>query len=305
MKPPVMLRLLAVVAAWLPASCLACACGCGVFSVGTGALVADGTGQVAFLEYGYVDQDQNWSGTASAPATDNDDKELRTSFYTAGAQFAFGRDWSASFSVPYLDRSMTSTESGLPVTVRHTGLGDLRVSGKYTGFSEDRSTGIDAGLKLPTGDYSFAGLDRDSALGTGTTDLLLGAYHLANLGADKQWTSFLRVQWSSALAARAGYRPGDEFDAVWGISYAGWEFGRHGALAPVLQLIGVDRGRDSGAASDPADTGYRKLLLAPGIELDEGDFKLYAEVEFAAFQSVEGDQLTARRQYKATISYRF
>lgn len=304
MRPRILLILMAL-AAMSPAGCLACACGCGVFSVGTGALVADGAGQVAFLEYGHVDQDQNWSGTSSAPAADNADKDLRTSFYTVGAQFAFSRDWSASFSVPYIDRSVTGAESGVPETVHRAGLGDARIFGKYTGLSADRSTGIEAGLKLPTGDYRFAGFDRDSSLGTGTTDLLLGAYHLANLGADRQWTTFLRAQWAYALAQRAGYRPGDELDAILGISYAGWEFGRRGTLAPVLQLIGVERGRDRGTAGDPVNTGYRKLLLAPGLELDEGAFKIYAELEFAAFQDVDGDQLTARRQYKATISYRF
>jgi hypothetical protein len=298
-------RLLVATAALLPASCLACACGCGVFSVGTGALVDDGASQVAYLEYGYVDQDQNWSGTSAAPAADNDDKRLRTSFYTIGAQYAFDRDWSTSFSVPYLDRSMTSADGGLPETVHRDGLGDLRVLGKYTGFSADRSSGIEAGLKLPTGDYTSPGFDRDSSLGTGTADVLLGAYHLANLGDDKLWTSFMRAQWSHALAARADYRPGDELDAVLGISYAGWEIGRRGALVPVVQLIGVDRGRDSGAASDPGDTGYRKLLFAPGLELDEGALKFYAEVEFAAFQDIDGNQLTARRQYKMMLSYRF
>lgn len=305
MIPYKLVRLLPLALILLPGTSFACACGCGVFSVGTGALVTDGASQVAFLEYGYVDQDQNWSGTSSAPAADNDDKDLRTSFYTFGMQFALGRDWSLGFAVPYLDRSMTSAESGVPETVHRQGLGDVRMSGKYTGFSADRSSGIEAGLKLPTGDYRFAGLDRDSSLGTGTTDALLGAYHLANLGAERQWTAFMRAQWSYALAARAGYRPGNEFDAILGISYAGWEIGRQGTLAPVLQLIGVARGRDSGAAGDPANTGYHKLLLAPGLELDEGAFKVYAEVGFAAYQDVNGNQLAARHQYKMTLSYRF
>lgn len=292
--------------AMLPANCFACACGCGVFSVGTGALVADGARQVVFLEYGYVDQDRNWSGTASAPAAGNGDKRLSTAFYTLGAQFSLGPDWNLGVTMPYLDRSLSSSTDGGPVqTVHHDGWGDARVSAKYTGFSADRSSGIEAGLKLPTGAYVTAGFDRDTELGTGTTDLLLGAYHLANFGSEAQWTGFTRGQLSYALASSAGYRPGNEADAVLGISYAGWNIGRRNTLVPVLQLIAADQGHDRGVQAEPANTGYGKLLFAPGIEWDSGDFKLYADLEYALYQDVDGEQLVAERQYKAVISYRF
>ena len=261
--------------------------------------------QGAFLEYGYVDQDRNWSGTSSAPSADNDDKQLATAFYTAGAQFSLGPDWNLGFAIPYLDRSLTSADAGPVQTVHHDGLGDVRVSAKYTGFSADRSSGIEAGMKLPTGAHDTPGFDRDTDFGTGTTDLLLGAYHLANFGSDAQWTGFARAQFSYALAGRAGYRPGNEMDAIFGLSYAGWTFGRRSTLAPVLELIAVDRGRDSGAQAMSEDTGYSKLLLAPGLEWDRGNFKLYADVEFALYQDVVGNQLVAERQYKATLSYQF
>lgn len=238
-----------------------------------GALVADGARQVVFLEYGYVDQDHNWSGTASAPAAGNDDKRLSTAFYTLGAQFSPDADWNVGVTMPYLDRSLTASDGGTMQTVHHDGIGDARVSVKYTGFSADRSSGIEAGLKLPTGAYDTHGFDRDTDLGTGTTDVLLGAYHLANFGGEAQWTGFARAQLSYALAERAGYRPGNEADAILGVSYAGWSFGR-------------------------------RSTLAPGLEWDSGKLKLYADVEFALYQDVIGDQLVAEHQYKAVVSYR-
>ncbi len=51
----------------------------------------------------------------------------------------------------------------------------------YTGLSEDMSLGLLAGFKLPTGDHTYNDFDRDTSLGTGSTDLLLGAYKIGNL----------------------------------------------------------------------------------------------------------------------------
>ncbi|HEX2668088.1 MAG TPA: hypothetical protein VHP13_06915, partial [Gammaproteobacteria bacterium] len=64
----IFLKLSLALLALVPTLALACACGCGVFTVGTSALLPNGTGGNLFLEYGYLDQDQNWSGTSSAPA---------------------------------------------------------------------------------------------------------------------------------------------------------------------------------------------------------------------------------------------
>src|SRR5579863_4814450 len=79
----------------------ACACGCGVFSVGTSALLPNGTGGSAFFEYDYMNQTQDWHGTSSAPASANPDKDIRTDFYTVGLQYMFNRDWGVMVEVPY------------------------------------------------------------------------------------------------------------------------------------------------------------------------------------------------------------
>ncbi len=40
-----------------------------------------------------MSQNKNWSGTSKAPAANNDDKDIRSNFYTAGVQYMFNRDW--------------------------------------------------------------------------------------------------------------------------------------------------------------------------------------------------------------------
>jgi len=283
----------------------ACACGCGVFAVGTSSLLPNGTGGTAFLEYDLLNQTENWSGTSSAPAANNDDKNIRTDFYTAGLQYMFDRDWGISLEVPYTDRLFITEDGGQLDSFHHDALGDIRLMAMYTGLSDDMSTGLSFGLKLATGDYTYPGMDRDTSIGTGTTNLLLSAYHQMSLNADNTWTGFAQAHYDRAFAAHAGYRPGNELDAAAGAYYAGWQFGRATTLAPVLQLLMSDRLHDTGVNADPPDSGYLRFLAAPGLELDMGKVHLYGDVEIPVYQDVNGNQLVAPRAYKLILSYSF
>ena len=303
MRPLIAALLLASLALLLPLQACACACGCGVFAVGTSALLPNGTGGTAFLEYNLLNQTQNWSGTSSAPAADNDDKNIRTDFYTAGLQYMFNRDWGFNLEIPYTDRLFITEDGGQLQSFHHDALGDVRLMGMYTGLSDDMSTGVSFGLKLANGDYTYPGFDRDTSLGTGTTDLLLGIYHQMSLDADNTWTGFAQAHYDRAFYSKDGYRPGDELDAAAGAYYSGWQFGRATTLAPVLQVLVSERLRDAGVNADPANSGYLRLLAAPGLELDTSRFRFYADVEFPIYQDVNGDQLIARQQYKLILSY--
>lgn len=283
----------------------ACACGCGVFSVGTSALLPQGPGGMAFLEYDYMNQTENWSGTSSAPAAANPDKDIRTDFYTAGLQYMFNREWGFTAEIPYWDRLFVTTTPGGVAGFHHEALGDVRLTALFTGFSDDLSTGLSFGLKLPTGDYSYTGFDRDTSIGSGSTDTLLGGYHEGSLDAENTWSWFAQGQWQRAFATRSGYRPGNELDAALGAYYAGWEFGHGTTLAPVLQLKLSDRWKDSGVNANTPNSGYTRVLAAPGLELDSGKFKFYADVEFPLYQDVNGNQLVAPRLYKFIASFGF
>ena len=297
---------LAALALSLPLEAKACACGCGVFAVGTSSLLPNGTGGTAFLEYDYMNQDQNWNGASSAPAANNDDKNIRSDFYVAGLQYMFNRDWGLSLEVPYTQRLFTTTQDdGTIGSFDHSAFGDIRLMGMYTGFSDDMSTGLSFGLKFANGDYTYQGFDRDTSIGTGTTNLLLGIYHQTSLNADNTWSGFAQAHYDRAFAEHAGYRPGNELDAAIGVDYSGWQFGHDTTLAPVLQLLYSDRLRDTGVNSDNPDSGYQRFLAAPGLELDTGKLKFYADVEFPLYQDVNGNQLVARELYKLIVAFSF
>ena len=46
-----------------------CACGCDIFDVGTSSMFPNHAGWMAYVDYDFQDQNQNWSGTSPAAAS--------------------------------------------------------------------------------------------------------------------------------------------------------------------------------------------------------------------------------------------
>jgi hypothetical protein len=287
----------------LPGTALACACGCAVFDVGTSTLLPSGPGTTLFAEYDFLDQTKNWSGTHRAPAANNDDKEIRSDFFLAGGQHMFNEDWGVMAEIPYTDRAFTTDTGSAIATFDHSALGDIRLMGVYSGFSPDMSTGIVFGVKLPTGDHSYANFDPDTEIGSGSTDLLLGAYKTGALTVDQSFSWFGQILWQHEMATQDGYRPGAELNGAAGVSYNNWSLAPNATIAPVLQVLVSDRERDGGAAGDPANTGYQRVIVSPGVALSVDQWKLYADVEVPIYQHMNGNQLVAPYALKFIASY--
>jgi hypothetical protein len=318
----------------------ACACGCSVFDVGGGLLPQeDEHGGRVFFEFWHSNQNTNWIGNAKGSPSLNQDKNVTTSWYTVGFQYMFNREWGVMARLPYTDRTFTTTidpASGTTHTFPTKDWGDAEIMGMYTGFFSDLSTGVMFGLKLPTGVYTAAGLDRDTQIGTGSTDLILGAFHRGLITGDNAWQYFSQIRWQQpflyryALDANTGnpalYKPSYQVDAAVGILYNNWynAFG-FDKITPLGQLIISTCGRDLGDAADPFNSGFDRVMISPGIELtkviDEANkrvLKFYADVEIPIYYrtnagdrgglpSVGGTmgQLIAPYLVKAVTSYNF
>jgi hypothetical protein len=306
-----------------PGNIYGCACGCGVFDVGTSSMFPSGPGGMAFLQYAYQDQNRNWRGASQAPAANNDDKEIQTDFITFGLQYMFNPSWGFKVEVPYDYRSFSTVTANPNVpnntvtTVNWGALGDIRVEGIYTGFFADMSAGVTFGVKLPTGDWTFnnayGDVDRDSEIGTGSTDILLGGFYRGNLTRDNQWDWFAQLQLDAPVLIQDQYRPGIELDTAAGIDYKGFSLGRL-TISPLAQVIFSERTSDSGAnaaggANDnPAggvSSGYQRIMLSPGIECHLHALTLYADAEFPVYQNFTGNQLAAPVLFKVLLSYMF
>jgi len=290
-----------------PGQMYGCACGCSVFDVGTSSMFPSGQGGMAFLQYAYQDQNHNWSGSSEAPAENNDDKQIETHFLTLGLQYMFAWDWGVQVEVPYDFRYFkTQNDAGQIVSRNWNQLGDIRVEGIYTGFFPDLSAGVTFGVKLPTGSYTYDPdvVDRDTQLGTGSTDILLGGFYRNSLGQAANWDWFAQLQLDVPTLIQAEYRPGVELDTAAGIYYRGFRFGGM-SVAPLAQVIFTERTSDSGAAADADNTGYQRILLSPGIECRVHALTFYADAELPVYQNFTGNQLAAPVMFKAIVSFAF
>lgn len=324
---------------FMPADAYACACGCGIFDVGENVLSGMPTdapnGISVWFRYSYMNQNQNWEGGSKAPASDNGDKEINTSFYTVGGEYMINDDWTIMAELPVYARHLTTTDdpfgsvTGIPNSVytgRLTSLGDMQMSALYTGLSSDMSSGLSFGVKLPTGDDTGpngpAGapeFDRDSLPGTGSTDLMVGGYHVGTLTSDATLGYFVQARYQFAVLTTTtvlgSYRPGNELDAAAGLTYDVGEAGPFSDVLPLLQFLGSYRDNDSGTGADPLNSGYKRLLIAPGVQLRIKQFRFYADVEKPIYQytnaaasvAIEGTsgQLIASTLYKMQVAYDF
>ncbi|MGH7023304.1 MAG: hypothetical protein ACREEB_06890 [Caulobacteraceae bacterium] len=314
-----------------PSMALACACGCGVFDVGAGTFMPNtvSSGLTLWGRYSFMDQNQNWEGSSKAPAADNSDKEIKTSFFTLGGQYVINRKWSVMAELPIYDRDFTSTDDGTvfgpagSIYKAHLNApGDLELMGMYTGISDDMSTGLGLGVKLPTGvwhsplgPHGGEEFDRDSLPGTGSTDLMVGGYHFGSFGPTSPLSWYVQGRFQAAVATQEGYRAGDEFDSAVGVTYDLGKQGPFAKIAPLLQVLNSYRAHDSGPEADPLNSGYERVLLSPGVEVRLNKVRVYADVEVPVYQhtnaapnlAIEGTsgQLTAPVLFKVQLAYDF
>ncbi len=300
--------LLLAALALTPSAALACACGCGVFDVGASTVFPnDGDHGVAvWTRFGSIDQTRNWSATRSAPVENNSDRKIRTQFYTVGAQYMIDNNWGVMAELPMAHRNFTSTnDDGNLTRSVTTGIGDLMILGMYTGFSDDGSTGLLFGFSLPTGQFNANGFDRDTQIGTGATQAILGGYHLGGLNADNSLAYYVQARYQVAVAIQDHYHPGSEAFVVGGLTYNLGEWGPFSRIAPVVQAIYQHRESDQGANAYPGDTGFNRVLMGPGLDLRAGRFRLFTDVSFPVHQWVRGNQLVSSVLYKAQLGYLF
>lgn len=295
-----------------PQAVRSCACGCGIFQVGTSSMLPMGAGVVTSVDFDYQDQNRNWSGDSRAPADDNPDKDIRTSVESVSLQEVFSQAWSARLDLPFEQRHFETTGGASGddlVSLDFSGIGDVRIQGIYTGLSPGFVTGLTFGIKLPTGSFTrndaYGDIDRDTELGSGSTDVVLGAFRRLDIGSNPDWSGFTQVVLDAPVVTRDGYRPGTELDASFGVYYSGVTM--EGVLvSPALQLKGSVRGSDGGPnASQPVASGFERILVVPGIEFSRDRVRLDADVGLPAYQHFKGDQLAASALFRLSVSYAY
>ncbi len=300
----------------LPSTVRACSsCGCSVNSDWAGQGYSANAGFHFDVRYDYFNQDQLRSGSGRfdrASASVPNDRELQVTTINRALNLGFDYnadgDWGVQLQVPVFDRPHATIAEGDDEISRSRsrGLGDMRLIGRYQGFNDDRSLGVQFGLKLPTGRSNFefndgpqAGnsLDRGLQPGAGTTDLLLGIYRHGALG--ERLVFFTAALLQVPLNAHDRFRPGAGLNVNAGVRYLG-----EGGIVPQLQINVRHERRESGANADVDNSGATLVHLSPGIAWPIGrKLQAYAFVQMPLYQRVNGLQLEPH--YSVSVGVRW
>ncbi|MBV9696295.1 MAG: transporter [Gammaproteobacteria bacterium] len=274
------------------------------------------------LEYDYIHQDQLRSGTHpidAVPAGNELERETLNRYVTAGVSYSPNGAWNVTLLVPYVMRTHSTYGTFEPPvpgplsSSSSSSLGDLKLIGAYQGLLPTHNLGLQLGVKLPTGRYgtavSFAGgpnagepLDASLQPGTGSTDLIVGAYYYRAVSQD--FDVFLNAQFQAAVRERMDqpgndFRPGNAATVNFGLRYEGspnW--------VPQLQVNLLHKARDTGALADLQSTAGSVAYLSPGITVRLAErLHGFAFVQLPVYSNLYGYQLFPRYTASAGVSY--
>lgn len=267
------------------------------------------------------------------------EKNTTTRYITLGIGYAFSQDWSVRMLLPYVDRShSTYGDAANPLTPdllsegSVSSIGDAKLIASYQGFLPTHNFGIQVGVKLPTGNYGgpdasgtgVAGrrpraftsgplslnpspanlIDSSLQAGTGSTDIILGAYYYQPVSQD--FDAFVNGQFQSAVKeeldqAGANFRPGNLATVSFGLRYEATP-----AIVPQIQVNITHKSHDQGTLADTGNTGGTAVYLSPGLSASVGQrSQVYAFVQLPVYSNLQGYQLFPRWTGTLGVSYAF
>lgn len=310
--------LLAASLALVPSPARACgACGCTLHTDWASQGFAVGTGFHLDLRYDWFNQDQLRAGTGTVdrgaigfPTNREIQQQTINRNTMLGLDWSPSVNWGVNVQIPLFDRTHETIAPGDtgPSSQRSAGLGDIRVVGRYQGFAKDHSFGVLFGVKLPTGrtrDRFIGGpqvgepVDRGLQLGTGTTDLLLGAYKFGSFA--PSWEYFAQVLFQIPANSRDDYRPGNGLNLNVGLRYSGFR-----GLVPQLQVNVRAEKPESGLNADRENSGATLAYLSPGCTFRVSyRLRLSVFIQVPIYQRVTGYQIEPRFLASLGLHYAF
>jgi len=328
------------VLACAPAPSWACAtCGCTLSAdAATGYSVAPG---LRFnFEYDYINQDSLRTGTRSAnpaqvvnnpsaPALGGGEIEKQTinRYLTLGVNYSPNSYWNFGALIPYVMRTHTTygVQQG-PYTPSQTApdqisgsrlseLGDVKLIASYQGLLPTRNLGLQLGVKLPTGHYGTSvnfnsgpnvGTPLDASLqaGTGSTDLIVGAYYYRAVS--QNLDAFVNGQYQAAVLHKQDqpgndFKPGNTATTAVGLRYVA-----NPRWISQVQVNVTHKSADEGALADRPDTAGTVGYLSPGMTVRVMDkMHIFGFVQVPVYYKLDGYQLAPRWTATFGGSYSF
>ena len=277
------------------------------------------------VEYDYIDQDELRSGTQAVsgvpPGTELEHQTINQ-YVTTGLSYTPNSSWNLTLLIPYVIRSHSTygtydPTQPLPELSRSfsSSLGDVKLIASYQGFLPTNNLGVQLGVKLPSGRYGTAvqfysgpnaGSPLDASLqpGTGSTDVIVGAYYYQAIS--QNFDAFVNGQFQAAVKHKMDqpgndYRPGNSTTLSFGLRYEAdprW--------VPQLQLNLLHKSPDQGALADVQNTAGNVAYLSPGITAQlSARLNLFVFAQLPVYSNLYGIQLFPRWTASAGATYAF
>jgi len=265
------------------------------------------------------------------------EKDTTNRYWTLGVSYSPDEDWTANIQLPYVDRTHSTYGAATSDQITSSNLsgssfgqlGDVRLMGSYQGFLPTNNLGVQFGVKLPTGSYggqnmatgqqvgrhpvyfssgpaAAAGQAIDTSLqpGTGSTDVIIGAYYYQAVSQD--FDAFVNARYQVAAfealdQVDANYRPGNLLTISAGVRY------EHSPdWTPQLQVNYTHKSMDQGALADVTDSAGDVVYLSPGLSVNLATgLSVYGFVQMPLYSDLVGYQLFPRWTANAGVSYAF
>ena len=277
------------------------------------------------VEYDYIDQDELRSGTqavSGVPAGTELEHQTINQYVTTGLSYTPNSSWNLTLLIPYVIRSHSTygtydPAQPLPELSRafSSSLGDVKLIASYQGFLPTNNLGVQLGVKLPTGQYGTAvefysgpnaGSPLDASLqpGTGSTDIIVGAYYYQAVS--QNFDAFVNAQFQAAVKHRMDqpgndFRPGNSTTVSFGLRYEG-----NPRVVPQLQMNLLHKAPDEGALADVQNTAGSVVYVSPGITAQlSARFHVFAFAQLPVYSNLYGIQLFPRWTASTGVTYAF
>jgi hypothetical protein len=262
------------------------------------------------------------------------EKQTINRYFTLGVAYTLDHDWSFRLQIPFVDRSHSTFDTAKTSDLNDSSvsgvnvnsLGDIKFLTNWQGLLPSHNLGLQFGIKLPTGNYggqatddspivgrnpvSFNSgnktgnpLDASLQAGTGSTDLILGAFYLQPIS--QNFDAFINGQLQVAVIhnldqAGSDFRPGNQQSLSLGLRYA-----ENPNLMPQIQLNITHKNSDQGALADTFASGT-SAYISPGISasITEG-LQAFAFLQVPIYSNLQGYQLFPHWTASVGISHHF
>jgi len=259
---------------------------------------------------------------SGVPAGTELEHQTINQYVTTGLSYTPNSSWNLTLLIPYVIRSHSTygtydPAQPLPELSRafSSSLGDVKLIASYQGFLPTNNLGVQLGVKLPTGQYGTAvefysgpnaGSPLDASLqpGTGSTDIIVGAYYYQAVS--QNFDAFVNAQFQAAVKHRMDqpgndFRPGNSTTVSFGLRYEGIP-----RVVPQLQMNLLHKAPDEGALADVQNTAGSVVYVSPGITAQlSARFHVFAFAQLPVYSNLYGIQLFPRWTASTGVTYAF